>query len=64
MKFKEHLIWTFLYLSIIAYFLEPMALILVGIITFIGTMPDIDSNIFRIYQQNKENELFVKAESR
>ncbi len=46
MKFKGHLFWTFLYLLIIAYFLEPTAIVLIFIVAFIGTMPDIDLKLY------------------
>lgn len=60
MKFKGHMFWTFIYLSTIAYFLEPMALIFIFIITFIGTMPDID---FKMFRKNKEKEGFITVDN-
>jgi len=61
MKFKGHMFWTFLYLLIIAYFLEPIPIVLLLIIAFIGTMPDIDSNIFRKYKKDKDKESLIEV---
>lgn len=47
MKFKGHIFWTFLYLLIITYFLEPTAIVLIFIVAFIGTMPDIDLKLYK-----------------
>ena len=47
MKFKGHLFWTFLYLLVVVYFLEPIAIVLLFIVAFIGTMPDIDLKLYK-----------------
>lgn len=60
MKLKGHLFWTFWYLFIIAYFLEPLALVFIFIITFIGTMPDVDSNLFRKYKKEDEKDPLIE----
>lgn len=59
MKLKGHLFWTFLYIFIIAYFLEPTAIALIFIVTFVGTLPDVDWGLFRKETKDKEKEFVI-----
>ena len=46
MKFKGHFVWTTLYLFLWCLLLEPTSYVLIIIVAFISTMPDIDLKIF------------------
>ena len=49
MKLKGHIFWTGIYMSIIIWFIEPKALLILFLISFISLLPDID---LRLYQNS------------
>ena len=42
MKRLGHLFWTFIYIFIITFLIEPLALVLIFIVVFTGLFPDLD----------------------
>ncbi len=46
-RFKGHFFWGFIYLLIITILIEPLALVLIFIVTFIGIFPDLDMKLYK-----------------